>query len=328
MGRDLDQLTAALRRHLVRGREITGLRVLSAGHSNETYLVDGLDVILRLPPSSAPLLEHALDVRQQFDAFAVLAGLPGGPPVPALHHMEQDPAVLGAPFFLMSRVEGLGWPDMRIPPWAAEGTDALRDRVSREAVGALAFLHCQPPLDVFGPAQSVRQELARWCDTAAGCGVPSLDEAFSLLDRTAPADAPPAPCHGDPKIANMLWHADGRLAAWLDWELAFNGDPRWDLAYHLGRFPNPFSSGHAGQDQAGFWQRDRVIGLWQETTGRRVDHLLWFEAAFKAKVAAILAHGHRLVQRGLSQDERLAQWGVPAGIYADTALRMARAAAA
>ncbi|MEO8296293.1 MAG: phosphotransferase family protein [Burkholderiales bacterium] len=318
-------MTAGLRRHLLRGREITGLQVLSAGHSNETYLIEGLDMILRLPPSGAPLLEHALDVRCQFDVFAVLGGLPGAPPGPGLYLMEQDAGVLGAPFFLMSRVEGLGWPDLRIPEWAAQGSDALRDTISSEAVGALVFLHQQPPLDVFGPIRSVRQELARWRQTAEGCQVTPLDEAFALLDQTAPADASPAPCHGDPKIANMLWHADGRLVAWLDWELAFNGDPRWDLAYHLGRFRGTHAAGHAGQDQSGFWPRERVVQAWEQATGRSSDRLLWFEAAYKAKVAAILAHGYRLVRQGLSQDARLAQWEAPARLYGETALRMALA---
>ena len=51
MTRDLLPLSDALRRVLPDGDGITGLRAFSTGHSNETYLIEGLDQILRLPPS-------------------------------------------------------------------------------------------------------------------------------------------------------------------------------------------------------------------------------------------------------------------------------------
>ncbi|HZV09935.1 MAG TPA: hypothetical protein VFF94_09255, partial [Novosphingobium sp.] len=56
MARDTDQLARALRGWLPRGSAITGVKTLSAGHSNETYLIEGLGEILRLPPSEEGLL--------------------------------------------------------------------------------------------------------------------------------------------------------------------------------------------------------------------------------------------------------------------------------
>lgn len=104
---------------------------------------------------------------------------------------------------------------------------AFLEGISRQALEVLAALHRQQPLDVLGPIKSSRQELARWRDSVAGVIEDAgLNAAFALLDSTAPEPASPAPCHGDPKFPNMLWQ-DGRLTALLDWELAFNGDPRW-----------------------------------------------------------------------------------------------------
>ena len=59
MARNLDEMTRALRRYLEGGDAITRIVPLSTGHSNETYLIEGLGGdgrILRLPPSEEGLL--------------------------------------------------------------------------------------------------------------------------------------------------------------------------------------------------------------------------------------------------------------------------------
>src|SRR5262245_54772318 len=104
--RDVEELAVRLRGHLIDGGRLTHVSALSGGHSNETYLLHGLDKILRMPPSAVPLMDHALDVRGQFELFAVLRGRPHAPPVPGLDYFNEDPAILGAPFFIMERVDG------------------------------------------------------------------------------------------------------------------------------------------------------------------------------------------------------------------------------
>lgn len=324
MARDLAVIAARLKLYLVNGSAITGVKVLSAGHSNETYSVEGLDLILRMAPSGAPLIESAFGVRQQFDIFAVIGRLPGAPPVPRLHHMEQDTDVLGSPFFLMERAQGIPWGDWGAPDWASSRSVASREDITRQALEAVAALHRQKPQDVFGPIKSSRQELARWRESVAHIDVDAdLRATFTLLDTTVPEPAPPAPCHGDPKLANMLW-LDGRLTALLDWELAFNGDPRWDLAWLLTSFDSPHHPGLPGMDLPGLWQRERIIAEWERSTGRSSKCLQWFEAAVYAKVGAIVGYGYALTTRGLSNDARFATWKDVAREYAQRALQLAR----
>ena len=66
MARDTNKLAAGLRDWLPRGGSITGVKTLSAGHSNETYLVEGIDEILRMPPSEEGLLPP-YDMRRQHE---------------------------------------------------------------------------------------------------------------------------------------------------------------------------------------------------------------------------------------------------------------------
>ena len=55
--RDLDQLAKALRGVLPGGDTITAIRPMTTGFSNETYSIDGPDLILRLPPAAGAMLE-------------------------------------------------------------------------------------------------------------------------------------------------------------------------------------------------------------------------------------------------------------------------------
>lgn len=84
MARDTARLAAGLRDWLPRGAGITGVTTLSAGHSNETYLVDGIDEVLRMPPSEEGLLPPYDMVRQHEVLTAVAKGAPAVPLPPIL----------------------------------------------------------------------------------------------------------------------------------------------------------------------------------------------------------------------------------------------------
>src|ERR671930_35591 len=77
---------------------------LGEGHSNVTYLVrrDGAEVVLRRPPRG-PLPPSAHDVLRE---ARVLRALTGRARVPTVLAVCDDPAVIGAPFYVMDKVEG------------------------------------------------------------------------------------------------------------------------------------------------------------------------------------------------------------------------------
>ena len=59
---------------------------------------------------------------------------------------------------------------------------------------------------------------------------PIVDEAYEWLLQREPEPVPDRLVHGDFRIGNCLIE-DGHLSAVLDWELAYLGDPRFDLGY-------------------------------------------------------------------------------------------------
>ena len=322
--RSPDEIAARLKTALPDGARITGVTQLSGGHSNETYVVEGLDQILRMPPAGALLLESAFDVIGQHHILTDLRKTVLAPMIPVISWFDPDGTVLGAPAFLMKRLPGKPWTDWAAPDWAHGQSEAFLSRISEQMVDALVALHATPPLQAYGPVRDNAAEIERWRDSIAGIDRPEeLDEAIVLLIRNAPVTDAPSPVHGDPKLPNMLWH-DGTLTGMLDWELGFNGDPRWDISYLTIPFESDDHPAFPDYDLPGLWQTNRLFAEWSARSGRPVDRMHWFEAANFVRIGAIHIYGHALFQRGLSDDLRFKAFIDFVPQFADAALRLAR----
>ncbi len=315
MSRDLIDIRDRLQRHLVDGDKLKDVVPLVAGHTNETYRLDGLAQVLRMPPAGAPLLE-GFNMGQQFQLYAVLGRLAGGPPVPRVTYYCEDNSIIGAPFFLMECVEGASFPEYDQPEWFTDPPDSFRQDLCRQWVGAIASLSRLPLIQMLGPTRSGPDELALWRGHAERAGA---DRLVAMIDRLiamgARSSGPACIVHGDPKLGNTLWQA-GRLQAVLDWEMASNGEPLNDLGYMLYFFPSSAHPAQVNCDHAGMWTREQIVSEWERLTGRSAQGCTWYEAAGAAKIAAIIAYGHHLSLTGKSDDARMAAWGpsVEAGI--------------
>jgi aminoglycoside phosphotransferase (APT) family kinase protein len=307
VSRNAELIQEALRKRLLAGRRITAVTPLSTGHSNETYLLHGLDQILRLPPSG-PSLTEGLDMAAQFQLYAVLARLPGAPPVPRVIYYCDDPDVLGSPFYLVQREAGAPFSDYDVPAWWAEACELVRERLSLQYVHTYASLAKVQPLDVLGPVMTPVAECQHWQRFATTARHERLVALVERLINIPHSHSGPASLvHGDAKMANMLW-LQGRLQSVLDWELAINGDPLADLGYMLNFFASDAHPAGIGCDLPGMWSRERVICEWEQVSGRSAHGVEWFEAAAAIKVTSIMAYGYHLATTGRVADARYSAW--------------------
>lgn len=308
MARDLDELLTAVRAQVPGCAEVTAIRPLSTGHSNETYLLEGVSAVLRLPPGAQPLVRSAHDIGVQAAIFEALAAIPSGPPVPAVRYACADATVLGDPFFVMDFVAGDTFSEYAIPDWLAEQDDAFRATVVTNYADTFADMHRLGPLPVLGAPQTMSAELERWRSVAENAHHSELLTVFNELAQTMPPDHNrPTLVHGDPKPVNLLF-SGSRVAAVLDWEMAFNGDPRWDLGYMLVFFSGELHPGFAGCDLSAMASAADTIAHWELRTGYSAKAWRWFLAASQAKISALMAYGQYLAEAGLSDDARLAEW--------------------
>jgi aminoglycoside phosphotransferase (APT) family kinase protein len=317
-------MTERLREYLDGGDALSAVIPLSTGHSNETYLLEGLDRILRMPPSEEGLLPP-YDMARQHAVLRAIGVSSGGPPVPRVFELCEDATVLGDPFFLMERLPGEAF-EYRVPEWVATGTAELRDRMCAQWIGAVAALHRMPSDAMPAPTLTVGDEAAHWREVAIRADAPSLllDLLDDLRRRPPAASGPPAPVHGDSKHGNCLWD-HGRLVALLDWEMAHVGEPLTDLGYLTSFYAQGegVALANAGFELEGWWPRSRAVEEWEALTGRVARDLARYEVLGMCKIASIIALGYRLYTSGRATDARFAAWGAVIPPYLELAARRA-----
>ncbi len=151
-------------------------------------------------------------------------------PVPDVLWAEPDPAVLGAPFFVMEHVAGAARTD------DAGIDDMLRavaqlHRLAGRAVDEVAAVD---GLLAGGSAEeAIEAQLQHWHGVyraAVPLPIPLLERGFAWLRANLKPTGPRAVVHGDPGPGNALQDERG-VSAVIDWELAHVGDPAEDWAY-------------------------------------------------------------------------------------------------
>jgi aminoglycoside phosphotransferase (APT) family kinase protein len=264
--RDRDVMRADLGRWLVArlGAEldpvITDFEVPeSNGMSSETLLFtaewteDGVREPRRLVMRQAPAADafpvfERYDLTRQFETMRRVRKL-SGVPVPEVLWNEPDSAPLGAPFFVMRRVDGIVPPDVMpytFGSWLTEATTDERDRLWRSTVDVLASLgniaDAEQAFDILRPSISESpsalrrhvDESRRWLDWSVGDEPsPLLDRCFRWLDEHWPAEEPETVLSwGDARIGNVMYD-DFRPVAVLDWEMAALAPREVDLAWFI-----------------------------------------------------------------------------------------------
>lgn len=304
MLRDTSELQQLLCVVLSGEAPITAVTPMTTGFSNDTYLIEGPDLILRLPPAAGAMLDGH-DVIGQARIYAALGTTLGAPPVPRIVHVEEGTEILGAPFFIMDRIAGESVNDIEMQDWFTGAKDAVRGQMCRDWVTAFGNLALLKPLDVLGTPVSPEDDVRMWQRFADQAQCPQLVDIIDrLLKFPAPLSGSPAVIQGDSKLSNLMWD-DFRISAMLDWEMSLNGDPLADLGYMLYLFESDYHGATRAPRLPGMLKRDAVIALWEQVSGRSAKGIIWHEIAQIAKITAIIAEGSNMLNTGRSADPKL-----------------------
>ena len=315
MGRDIKKIYEGLRNYLADGVKVTGIKTLSAGHSNETYLIEGLNRILRLPPSEEGLLPP-YDMALQHRVLSAVRRYAPTVPLPEIYELCEDHRVIGDPFFIMSCLQGEAF-EYAVPDWLGAAPHDGADRVCRQWFDALIALHKMEPGYMPTHQRTISEEIHHWLAVARGADASqALREVLEdLASRPPHPSGPPTPVHGDPKHGNCLWH-NGKLTGLLDWEMAQISEPLLDLGYIL-MFHDQGDAAlaNAGFELPGWWSREKMIGEWEAGTGRSATCVQRYEVLGQAKVAAIISLGAHLFASGKTKDARFQAFGAVLPAY-------------
>jgi aminoglycoside phosphotransferase (APT) family kinase protein len=247
----------------------------------------------------APALEDmpvfpSYRLQDQFDAMR-LAARYSDVPVPTVRWMEPTGDVLGTPFFLMDRVDGLVPPDV-LPynfgdNWLFDASPEQQQRLQESTVATIAGLH-----DIVDAASTfrfleadaagdspLRRNLARtraWYDYAVVDGGPSplIERGLAWLEAHVPTGTDTVLCWGDARIGNVLYR-DFEPVGVLDWEMAAVGPREMDLAWLV--FAHRVFESIAGSMELpgmpDFLREDDVRSTYADMTGVEVGDFAWYQ---------------------------------------------------
>ena len=287
------------------------------GYSNDTFIVDAIvdgapmPLVIQAAPTAEGLfpeypIARMARIQQDLRDHSEV-------PVANVRWLEEDPAILGAAFYVMDRLDG------RVPDespkayhaagWVAAATSEQRRHLWLSMLDAMASLHRLDvaahfaylsetrwgmDLDADPAAERVRQ----WRDYTVWASdddepPPTLMRAWDALQ----AALPPQPNAlsigwGDAKLGNVMF--DGfDVVALFDWELCGVGPAEEDLMNQLAvdavlaeLFQVPRIDG--------FLSREETVAHYEELLDREMVGTNWWHVFALAKMAAEI---HRIVRQ-------------------------------
>jgi aminoglycoside phosphotransferase (APT) family kinase protein len=252
-------------------------------------------LVARIAPDAADVpVFPTYDLQGQYDVIRAVASLTQVP-VPRPWWCEPTGQALGAPMFVMSRVDGVVPPDVMPYPfgdnWLYDATADQQQTLQTSTIEAIAALHeisdapaRLPFLDKHQPGDShLRRHVANtraWYNMVAREGAPSalVEQAFDWLSDNWPAhEGPTVLSWGDSRIGNVLYD-DFRPAALLDWEMAGLGPRELDVAWlvYAHRVFQDITGALGLPGMPHFLQPAEVATQYESLTGYACRDLRWF----------------------------------------------------
>jgi len=215
--------------------------------------------------------------------------------------LEEDPGLLGAPFFVMERMNGrvpVSYPPYTTEGWFFDATPAQRRKAWEGGLRQLASIQLIPRDTVqfldFGEGRlsGFEQELDRYRRLMGRIlkpgPLPFHERAFEEIVRTAPKNWPEGIVWGDARIGNIMFDEAFEVVGVMDWEQPSLGGALHDLAWWLYN-EDVMTSGKGVGRPDGMGSPEEARAIWSEVTGIPVSDMDWYLtfAAFKGETLRI-----------------------------------------
>ena len=290
-----------------------------SGFSNLTYLLrySKQQLVLRRPPFGAKI-KSAHDMGREYRILSRLIQVYPKVPRPLLYC--EDESVIGAPFYVMTRLTGVILrPQM---PAAMTPAPGLMSRIADAFVANFVALHGvdyeAAGLGKLGqPEGYIQRQIAGWSKRYKASrtdDIPEMEQAAAWLAEEQPAESEATLIHNDYKYDNLVLDPEdwSTIIGVLDWEMATLGDPLMDLGSSLGYW---VEGGDPEEIQAlrlsptnvpGNPSREELLASYERQSGREVSNPVFYYVYGLFKLAVIVQQIYARYRRGDTQDPRFA----------------------
>ncbi len=312
------------------------VRQFGGGAANLTYLLDYGDdaYVLRRPPLGK-VARSAHDMGREHRVLSVLHQ--AFPPAPQAFLYCDDPAIIGAPFFVMERREGTVVRRSLPAPFAGL-PDAPR-RLSEQLIKTLAAFHAVNYEaiglgDLGQPEGFITRQIEGWYGRwlkAKSHALPEMDTVYRWLLDSQPQTSSYSLVHNDYKLDNVMFAPDdpGQIVAVFDWDMCTLGDPLSDLGALLTYWSEPSDPPYMQATammpvgDLGFMTRSELVAAYADTSGRPVGDIDFYHTLGLFRLTVIVAQIFIRYQRGQTQDSRFAALETMIPLLAQRAVEVA-----
>lgn len=310
---------------------------IGEGRSNVIFLLrrDDRELVLRRPPRP-PIPPSAHDVLREARILSSLSGT--GARTPAVLAACDDESVIGAPFYVMEKLDGWVLTD-DVP--AALDAPAERRRIGEELIDALVELHAvewQALPDLAAMARSsayLDRQLRRFAglwEVNRTRSIPAVERVGAWLSEHKPTSLPDTVVHGDYRLGNVMFapSAPASLVAILDWEMATIGDPLADLGYLCTLWvdrddpPRGLYELSGVTRREGFGRREDLLARYEARSGRTMTDMGFYQALALWKSAIFMEGNYARALAGATDDPYLKGFGDGVVELAERALAFTR----
>jgi aminoglycoside phosphotransferase (APT) family kinase protein len=289
-----------------------------SGYSNLTYLikVGDTELVLRRPPFGTKA-KTAHDMGREYRILTALH--PVFPYCPKPLAYVNDESVLGCPFYMMQRIEGIVL--RKNLPKGLDFTPGQMRTLCENLLDVHYQLHSidykAVGLEGFGkPEGYVRRQVEGWSGrykAAHTPDAPTFEKVIGWLHGKMPPDSPqPAIIHNDYKFDNVVLDRENplKIIGVLDWEMATIGDRLMDLGSSLGYWvqnddrPDFQAVRMLPTNLPGALTREQFVKRYAEKAGIRIDNFDFYFCFGLFRLAGIVQQIYYRYYHGQTKDER------------------------
>jgi aminoglycoside phosphotransferase (APT) family kinase protein len=334
--RDVEKTSAAVSRWLAERLEVDEVDVgdiafPKAGFSNETLFLTASwrdnsgsheeELVLRIEPTAHQLFVQP-DALFQAAMMSALGRHPGTP-APEIWFTESDPAILGAPFFVMERRHGhipADVPSFHVKGFTTALTPDQRSRMYDSAISALVALHridWRGGFEFLDRGRAGRawpayleelQQVYEWSASSHIFEAETLAAAYRYLLDNAPEDPEERIGWGDARVGNLMFDDEQGVVAMFDWETATLGPPGIDLGWWL-MFEDFLSDAQGVPKLEGVPDRVEIIRRYEQQSGRTLAHIDYYELLACVVMSIINSRlGELLLKSHGMSEEKAGTW--------------------
>lgn len=289
----------------------------SNGYSNLTYLlhVEDKEYVLRSPPNGAVKRGH--DMEREFKVLSALKPTFGS--VPEAYAYTDDADVIGRPFYIMERIDGI----ILTADECVERSLGKEDfaPISQQWLSLFVDLH-QMDYELIGlsdlgkPDGYVERQVLNWGKQylkAATMDIPEAHKLMQWMEDKQPREYAQALIHNDYKYDNIVFEDDSwsGVKAVLDWEMCTIGDPLMDLGTSMAYWVMD-SDGPAADiipsatSIDGNPSREELLHDYSLLSGNDVKHEVFYYAYGLFKIAVIVQQIFFRYKNGLTSNKKFA----------------------